>query len=126
MPQFKPQSEFPLIERYREQFAVNEYTVFAYNGVIYTNNDLPEHLIIHEETHLKQQREHRFGVAGWVEDYLNDNVFRLKVEAQAYRNQLASVKDRNNRNYLKIQCARDLAGPLYGNLLSYNEAFKLI
>jgi hypothetical protein len=48
------------------------------------------------------------------------------MEVAAYKNQLASVKDRNSRNLLKIQCAQDLSSALYGNVLPYSEAFKLI
>jgi hypothetical protein len=119
---FKLTSEFPLLKKYKEKFAINENTIFAYDSVIYTNYDLPEHLIIHEQTHLKQQE--RYGLANWVNAYLEDSEFRLKMEIEAYRKQLASVKDRNERNNLKIKCCQDLSSALYGNLLTYNLAFK--
>ena len=119
---FKLTSEFPLLKKYKEKFAINENTIFAYDSVIYTNYDLPEHLIIHEQTHLKQQE--RYGLANWVNAYLEDSEFRLKMEIEAYRKQLASVKDRNERNNFKIKCCQDLSSALYGNLLTYNLAFK--
>ena len=121
---FKPQNEFPLLNKYREKFTITDRTIFAYDGVIYTNNDLPEHLIIHEQTHFKQQK--RYGLADWVNAYLEDSEFRLKMEIEAYKNQLNSVKDRNQRNFLKIKCAEDLSSSLYGGIINYNSAFKLL
>lgn len=119
---FKSTSEFPLLERYKAKFAINENTIFAYDGVIYTNHNLPDHLIVHESTHFKQQE--KYGLKSWVDLYLDAPTFRLKMELQAYRNQLQSVKDRNAKNNLKIQCAQDLSSNLYGNILTFEEAFK--
>jgi hypothetical protein len=121
---FKPTKDFPLLERYKAKFAINENTIFAYDGVIYTNYELPEHSIIHEQTHLKQQK--KIGLDKWVDSYLGDNDFRLKVEIDAYKNQLRSVKDRNQRNLLKISCARDLSSTLYDNITSYENAFEYL
>jgi hypothetical protein len=121
---FKPTKDFPLLERYKAKFAINENIIFAYNDIIYTNFELPEHLIIHEKTHLKQQQ--KIGLDKWVDSYLGDNDFRMKVEIEAYRNQLKSVKDRNQRNLLKISCARDLSSTLYDNITSYENAIKYL
>lgn len=121
---YKPQAEFPLLERYSKQFNVTPYTIFAYDKVIYCNYELPEHLQIHERRHLIRQQKQ--GVDEWVEKYLTDNTFRLNEEIIAYREQLESVKNRSARHRLRLQCANDLASSLYGNIVTLQEAIKLL
>lgn len=118
------QSVFPLLEEYKKFFDITEDTIFAYDGNIYTNNELPNHLIIHETEHLLQQE--MYGLQQWVDSYLNDKSFRLLMEIEAYKAQLASIKDRNARNSVLLESARNLASPLYGNIISYEEALKLL
>lgn len=120
----KPQSEFPLLDKYKEKFAITENTIFAYDGEIYSNNQLPDHLIVHELTHHKQQD--RDGLDYWVENYLNNPEYRLKQEIEAYKNQLSVIKDRNDRFKLQMECAINLSSDLYGNIISYSEAMKAI
>ena len=121
---FKPQHEFLLLDKYKEKFTITDRTIFAYDGVIYTNSILPSHLVEHESCHFKQQK--KYGLDNWVKSYLEDDKFRLKMEIQAYKVQLRSVKDRNQRNFIRMKCAEDLSSSLYGNLLNYDEAFKII
>jgi len=121
----KSQNHFPLLEKYKKVFpSINKFTIFAYDGVIYSNTKLPDHLIVHENTHLKQQEKD--GLEFWVENYLNDPSYRLKQEIEAYRNQIHSIKDRNLRAQVLIHCVNDLSGPLYGNIISKEEAKKCI
>lgn len=121
---YKPQSEFPLLARYQEVFETNQYTIFAYDKVIYCDYELPEHLQVHERRHLIRQQ--KIGVDNWVDNYLSDTQFRLNEEVIAYREQLESVKNRSARHRLRIQCANDLASPLYGNIVTLQEAMKLL
>lgn len=121
---YKPQSEFPLLERYQQVFETNENTIFAYDKVIYCDHELPEHLQVHERRHLIRQQ--KIGVDEWVERYLTDTQFRLNEEVIAYKEQLESVKNRSARHRLRIQCANDLASPLYGNIVTLQEAIKLL
>lgn len=121
---YKPQSEFPLLDRYKEIFDVTPYTIFAYDKVIYCDYELPEHLQVHERRHLIRQQ--KMGVDEWVERYLTDTKFRLNEEVIAYKEQLESVKNRSARHRLRIQCANDLASPLYGNIVTLQEAMDLL
>lgn len=121
---FKPQSEFPLIERYRKVFDIDDKTIFAYDNKIYANYDLSPDLIVHEYTHWKQQSE--YGLDRWVDNYLNNPEFRLKMELEAYRNQLNSIKDREYRNKVRIRSAIDLASPLYGDIIDTQGALRLL
>lgn len=120
----KLQSEFLLLETYKKHFDVSDRTIFAYDNEIYSNYPLPDHLITHENTHLKQQE--KYGLDTWVEYYLEDKDFRLKMEIEAYRNQLLSIKDKNQRNTLRLQVAKDLSSSTYGNICTNEEAFKLL
>lgn len=120
----KKQIEFPLIDEYKKHFDINEHTVFAYDNDIYTNSKLPDFLIEHEETHLRQQND--IGLDNWVYKYINDNEFRLEMEVEAYRAQLKFIKDINRRNRMKFICAKDLSSSLYGNIIGLNEAMKLL
>ncbi len=112
------------MKEYKEKFAVTDRTIFAYNGLIYTDDVLPHHLIVHEQTHHLQQE--RDGLKYWVDNYLNNDQYRLDQEIEAYRNQLKSIKDRNDRFKLQMECARNLSSDLYGGIISYSEAMKAI
>jgi len=118
---FKLQNEFPNIELFKKHFPVTDRTIFAWDDIIYCNYDLPPHLIIHEQEHLKQQKE--YGLKVWLKKYIEDKEFRLKMELKAYRKQLNSIKDREKKNRVRIQVSRDLGSALYDNIISFQEAF---
>lgn len=120
----KPQGEFPLLERFKEVFPVTPHTIFAYNHEIYCDYELPEHLIIHEQTHHKQQD--RDGLDYWIDNYLKDPKYRAEQEIEAYKAQLESIKDRNHRTKVRIESARNLSSELYGNLLTFQEALTVL
>ena len=64
-----------------------ESTIFTYGNIIYVPNkdlELPDHLIIHEETHCKQQGS---TPDAWWERYITDPYFRIDQEIEAYANQ---------------------------------------
>lgn len=119
---FKSQSEFPHLELFKQYFPVTDRTIFAWDEIIYCNYDLPQHLIIHEQEHFRQQKE--YGLDNWLKSYLEDKEFRLKMEIKSYKKQLASIKNREQRNKIKIQVANDLSSPLYGKIINYQEAFE--
>ncbi len=110
------------MEAFKKRFPITSETIFAYGTTIYTDHQLPKHLEIHERVHLKQQA--RTGKDIWIEKYLTDTSFRLKQEIEAYTVQVNSIKDREARNRLRIECAKHLSSSLYGNLLSLREAIS--
>lgn len=121
----QPLDKFPLMSKYKKVFPnIDKNTVIAYDGKIYCNNKLPDHLIIHETQHLKQQE--KIGLYEWVERYLNDVDFRLRMEIDAYKTQIYSIKDREARNKVRLQSANALSSPLYNSLININEAMKLL
>ena len=111
----KPQSEFPLLEKYKEYFPIHDRVIFAYGEHIYTNYPLSPDLLLHENTHLEQQK--RYGLDVWVDRYLNDVEFRVKMEQEAYRKQLGSIKDREYRFRVKTQVQKDINSGLYGDVV---------
>lgn len=118
----------PNIEEIRARLAPRPTSIFAYGSTIYSpsGNDLPDDLLAHEEVHALQQRA-AGGPAAWWARYLDDPAFRLEQEVAAYRAQLrASAGPRHERKQLLTRIARDLASPMYGNLVTLPEARALI
>ena len=107
----------------------NETTIFTYGDTIYNpgGHELSDHLIEHEETHCDQQGN---DPKKWWERYLIDPYFRIEQESEAYANQFAyicaKVKDRNQRAKICLDLARVLSGPLYGNIISQQNAYNTI
>lgn len=105
--------------------------VFAYGDTIYTpDGTLSMELVAHEHVHLKNQKAHEGGAAGWWAKYLDDAAFRTKEELQAYRAQYRFVcvlhKDRNDQARACFYMAQALAGEMYGKLMPLTQAIKLI
>lgn len=111
----KPQNQFRLLKEYKKFLPnINDYTIFAYNNIIYSNHNLPEDLIIHEQTHFRQQE--KYGMANWVKRYLNEKSFRLEMEKEAYIAQLESIKDPGLRTAVRKDSINALCSGLYGKI----------
>lgn len=98
--------------------------VFTYGEKLFipSGHEPDRHLMCHEETHERQQSI--VGVEAWWDRYLVDPGFRFTQELEAYRNQyksLAALSLSNRVAYLN-HIATDLAGPMYGNLITIDEA----
>lgn len=124
----------PIYEEAKKLFNLKEGqgTVFTYGDCVYNPDgiDMPEHLIVHEMEHAKQQ-EHNDTVAGlWWKRVLADPAFRVDQEARAYGAQYAyirkRVKDRNKCSGYLLEMSQMLSGPMYGNCVSRQEAQRLI
>ena len=118
----------PNIEELRKHFDLKESIVFTYGNKLYNpgHGNIDEHLMKHEQTHSRQQVE---DPAGWWEKYIADPKFRVSQELEAYRNQYRSFavgKDRNKTFLFLHRIAKDLSSGIYGSVLSYQEAIKLI
>ena len=122
--QYKPQVEFPLLKEYARVFAITPMTIFAFVDTVYCDYLLPDHLVVHENIHLKRQM--KIGPDKWVEQYLTDPKFRLNEEVIAYRAQLESIKNREYRNIIRMESAKHLSSALYGNIITNAEALKLL
>lgn len=105
---------------------IGEGIVFAYGDEVYvpSGRPLPRHLVIHESVHLRQQKDVG-GPDAWWDRYIDDPGFRLAQEVEAYRIQYRAMT-RQERRSLGPALARDLSGPMYGNLCGPVEACRLI
>lgn len=103
--------------------------VFCYGDTIYNPKEfeIPEDVIKHESIHSEQQGRHP---DKWWDMYLKSNEFRKTQEIQAFAGQYAwvrsLVKNREIVFLLLLECARNLASPLYGLNLKPTEAKNLI
>lgn len=91
---------------------------------------IPDHLLIHEQTHSDQQSNDDIVGKSWWAKYLTDQKFRLDQEIMAYHNQYlyicSKIKDRNARYRNLHILASDLCGDMYGRIISYTDAIRRI
>jgi len=106
----------------------DKHTTFTVGNVIYCKIQPPEDLLVHELVHVKQQTE--IGHRKWWRKYFKNMNFRYHQELEAYRKQYnwvkLNIKDNNLQNKYLISFARALSGKLYGNLVTFHEAYKEI
>ena len=120
-------SDPPNIGVIKKYLKPNEKTVFTYGDKIYNPGNWPlqPDIIAHELVHVRQQG----GAPNiWWEKYLENPAWRLKQELEAYREQwkfIQKTKERN-KSMLLIQFAQTLSSEIYGNLIDYATAAKLI
>lgn len=121
---YLPIKDFPYLERYKSQFSINENEVaFPYKGKIYSNKPLDKDLEAHEFVHFKQQKE--IGDDNWEEQYLTNPWFRIRMEVEAYTEQL-KIAPKEYKDIIRSQMAKALSSPMYGNVITYKEAFGMI
>lgn len=103
--------------------------IFAYSPILYApmGGDLDHPTIIHEQTHFLQQGN---DPKAWWDLYINNQDFRIEQESEAYSNQFQTfkkiIKDRNKQAEYLHKLATQFSSDLYGNVLEYSEALKLI
>jgi len=117
----------PNIEEIKKLFKITSLTIYAYGDTIYNPSGLNinKPLLEHELVHIKQQNNNP---KEWWIKYLQDIDFRLNQEVQAFQRQYRVAKGINksqSHEYLK-ELASNLSGELYGELITYFEALKII
>jgi len=113
--------------------------IFTYGSTIYNPDGEPvsPDLFAHEEVHERQQRDilalslnrPTNGPAEWWDRYIADPEFRLDQEVEAYRAQYKFAQEnygRDQRRALLKHISKALAGPMYGYLMSPDEARRTI
>jgi hypothetical protein len=103
--------------------------IFTYGDTIYNpgGHYINEELLLHEEAHIEQQAA--MGKDAWWDKYLADPQFRTEQELEAYRAQFKATYKNHARPTWRRELSRlakDLSSPIYGNILSYDEAKQLI
>lgn len=108
--------------------ANEEYTVVAFNGKIYSKYKISDDLYVHEATHLDRQGCTEESARMWWKEYLTNPEFIYKEEVAAYRAQLKEYKmthkDRNIVVRFTDLLVKELCGPLYGGLCTYQKAYN--
>lgn len=121
----KSVNKFPLLERYRKVFPnTPKNVVYAYDNEIYCDSMPTVDVLVHETVHINRQND--LGLDVWVELYLTDTNFRLKEELLAYKKQLKVFPDRNERYQMKIEFAKALSSQMYGSIISFEDALKIL
>lgn len=121
-----------IYDRCVEQFGVdfNKGIVFTVGDTIHSAVEIPRDLMVHELTHVRQQREFPGGYEEWWNRYLEDPRFRYEQELEAYQNQYRwiknNIKDRNQQARLFMEIAQLLSGEMYGNVVTLSEAMEAI
>lgn len=86
-------------------------------------------ILAHEEVHSKQQQQAdpyiRYSIQDWWDKYLAYPIFRLEQEIEAHQAEYRAYPFQGNLTYLE-QIAERLSSPLYGNLISKEDARRAI
>jgi hypothetical protein len=97
-------------------------SLYCYGKTIFNpgGDPISTSLIIHESVHSRRQGEK---VEEWWEKYIGDPRFRLDEEVLAHRAEYLFLRSRNkNADYV----IERLCSPLYGSMISRDEAAKLV
>lgn len=107
----------------------NKPVVFCYGDTIFNpkNLSINQAIVAHEEIHSRRQGD---DPEEWWNSYLNERDFRLNEEILAHVTEWRFFKDlktpRNIRRLYKKGIAERLSSSIYGDLVSYKEALKII
>lgn len=106
--------------------------IYAWGDRIYNPDgiSIPVQLFAHEKVHRDRQG---CAIEEWWRRYIADAQFRLDeelpahvAEYRAFCAENAQGQRRNNRRIYLHQTAKRLASPLYGSLITYDAARKII
>lgn len=119
----------PLYDLINSKFRIAGKSVFfAWGDVIYNpaGVQIPPSLIAHESVHGRRQGS---DIEGWWGRYIDDPQFRLAEEIPAHIAEyrfLCENAGRHDRRAGLAIIAKRLSGPLYGGLISFSDAKKLL
>lgn len=128
----------PVWEEIMAQFKINlDSTLFTYGDVLYNpaGINIPMDYVHHEELHAEQQGHGGEAAGKWWARYFQDQYFRIDQEAKAYAHQYdwwckngpkQYRNDKNWRGRKMMEIARTLSSPMYGSVVNYDGAVKLI
>lgn len=110
--------------------AASPGVIFCYGESLFNPSGRPisDPLLRHEETHAYRQQVE--GIDAWWDRYLRDPQWRFVEEEIAHivewKTVLAGESNRANRRAMLPIIAKRLSGPLYGNLITFAEAKRLL
>lgn len=103
----------------------NKDIIFSFGDRIFNpgGRKLSPWLIAHEEVHCYRQRQ--LGVEAWWRTYADNRQVRLLEEVLAHKAELAEFKRAHHPNEyetFRLALAKRLASPIYGPMVSAEEA----
>jgi len=119
-----------IYDRLQKEFGIDwdKGVIITYAGKIHckTGSISPD-LYVHEMVHIKQQES--WNTEEYLEKYINDKQFRYQMEIEAYQAQAKwlrkNVKDRELLNRIIVHICKSLS-TMYGDIITYSEALKII
>lgn len=108
------------------------HTIFTFGNSIFNpgGHTLSPDIIHHELVHVRQQKGSSKDATLWWKKYFKDTTFRLEQEIEAYSAQYRFFckykKDRNLQSKFLMIVASHLSSPMYGDIISLQEAMKKI
>lgn len=120
----------PNYDKIKEKMNPPARAIFCYGGTIYApvGADITPELHAHEQVHCTRQGE---DIEGWWDQYLVDPQFRFDEELLAHKAEYAAYLAGRNpnrasrRRVLKV-IAKRLSGPLYGRVVTFDKAVRLV
>lgn len=108
--------------------AADNGVLFCWNDIIFnpSGHHIAPSIVVHEQVHSKRQDGKP---QDWWDKYLVDGEFRLKEELLAHTMEFliaSEGKGRHDRRGNLVVVAKKLSSPLYGGMVSYDEAKQLI
>ena len=122
----------PIYTEIKNTFTLTGREIFTWGNKIYNPSQcvITPELFAHEEVHHGQQTEDETTIRAWWARYLVDAEFRLQMELEAHRVEYRAFckvnKDRNLQSRFLNAIAGRLASPMYGNVVTPNEAIRAI
>lgn len=119
----------PLYAEINRRFNVRgKPVIFTWGEAIYnpSNVKIGPELLAHEQVHCDRQG---IDVASWWERYMHDDEFRLAEELPAHRAEYAEACKHYQGKALGTALHRmaiRLSSPLYGSMIDYDEARRVI
>lgn len=115
------------------------FPIKGQQGILYSWGDriynpsgleIPPHLLVHEGVHGERQRsimsiDPVVSTEMWWDHYIDDVVFRIIEEKYAHQAEWKAYNGSAPDLYLEGMVRR-LSGPLYGNMVSSNQARDMI
>ena len=131
----KQPPNFEMIAKAFPDVRTRKGVVYTYGGIIFNPDDGPidEPLALHESMHSLQQEamgEKEKGPDRWWKKFIADPKFRKEQELEAfavqYRRYCELQLNRDRRAGYLIRLAENFSSPVYGSIVSKQEAIKLI
>jgi len=104
--------------------------VVTWGDTVYTPGAIGDDLKAHEAVHTIQQKNSKLYGLYWWARYIFSPKFRIEQEIPAHQMQYEVIckvfKDRNRRERVRRQLALFLSSKIYNNMLTFDEAYKLL